>query len=63
MTYQELLDRLQSLSPDKLNQNVFVNIFQDEYVPVVDTDSIDDSDMGEKHIVLITNDSMLSWGL
>lgn len=45
MTYQDLLDRIQQLPPDRLQDTVTVyDPYEDEYIAVIGTDVCDEAD-------------------
>ena len=57
MTYQDLLDRIQQLPPDRLQDTVTVyDPYEDEYIAVIGTDVCDEADndvIDHNHLYLI----------
>ena len=57
MTYQELLDRIKQLPPDRLQDTVTVyDPYEDEYIAVIGTDVCDEADndvIDHNHLYLI----------
>lgn len=57
MTYQDLLDRIQQLPPDRLRDTVTVyDPYEDEYIAVIGTDVCDEADndvIDHNHLYLI----------
>jgi hypothetical protein len=57
MTYQDLLDRIQQLPPDRLQDTVTVyDPYEDEYIAAIGTDVCDEADndvIDHNHLYLI----------